>query len=64
MNKPSGKKRRTADWRLIVEMIEESMAVSVKKGPHPLTPGCNCIACINMRKRILQGPPRPWHYRL
>jgi hypothetical protein len=64
MNDFSRKNRRNADWHLIVEMIEESMALSVKRGPHPLTPGCNCIVCINMRKRILQGPPQPWRYRL
>jgi hypothetical protein len=58
------KDRWLADWKMIAEMIEASMALSVKKGPHPLTPGCNCIACINKRKRILQGPPKPWQYRL
>jgi len=64
MEKTSGKNRRDADCALIMEMIEESMALSVKKGPHPLTQGCNCIACINKRKDILKGPPRPWRYRL
>lgn len=64
MDKPLSKKTRTADRTLIFEMIEESMALSVRKGPHSLTPGCNCIACINKRKRILDGPARPWRYRL
>jgi hypothetical protein len=64
MDKTSGKKRRDADWAMIVEMMEASMALSGKKGPHPLTPGCNCIVCINKRKDILKGPPRPWQYRL
>jgi hypothetical protein len=58
------KERWLADWKMIAEMIEESMALSVKKGPHPLTPGCNCIACINQRKRTLQGALKPWKYRL
>jgi hypothetical protein len=62
MDRPSIQKRRTADWALIVEMIEESMALSVKKGVHPLTPGCNCIACINKRKRILMGSQKKWRY--
>jgi hypothetical protein len=64
MNEISAKKHRTADWHLIVEIIEESMALSVKKGTHPLTPGCNCIVCLNKRKRILDGPARPWWYQL
>jgi hypothetical protein len=64
MDNDSGKERRIADWRLVVEMIEESMALSVKKGPHPQTPGCNCITCINKRKRILNGSPRQWRYQL
>jgi hypothetical protein len=58
------KDRRMADWQMIVEMIEASMALSVQKGPHPQTPGCNCIACINKRKRILHGRPQLWKYRL
>jgi hypothetical protein len=60
----SEKERRIADWALIVEMIDASMALSVTKGPHPLTPGCNCIVCINKRKRILKGSLNPWQYRL
>ena len=60
----SEKERRDADWRLIVEMIDESMALSKKKGHHPLTPGSNCIACLNNRKRILKGSPQPWRYWL
>lgn len=64
MHSPLIKKRRTADWALIVEMIEESMALSVKKGSHPLTPGCNCITCINKRKRILQGAGQSCRYYL
>ena len=50
--------------RLIMEMINESIRLSVEKGPHPMIPGCNCIACINSRKRILAGPPKPCRYRL
>lgn len=58
------KERRLADWQMIVEMIEECMALSWEKGAHPQTPGCNCIVCVNKRKRILSGPCRPWRYRL
>ena len=60
----SEKERRNADWALIVEMIEEGMALALEKGIHPLTPGCNCIACVNKRKRILNGSPQLWRYRL
>jgi len=50
--------------QLIVEMIEASMKLAADKGEHPLTPGGSCIACATKRKRILQGPPKPWRYRL
>jgi hypothetical protein len=64
MDHKSKKDHRIADWQMIAEMIEASMALSAEKGLHPLTPGCNCIACVNKRKRILQGPQKPWRYRL
>jgi len=41
MDDASNKRRSTTDFALIVEMIEESMALSVKKGSHPLTAGCS-----------------------
>ena len=50
--------------QLIIEMIEASMKLAADKGAHPLTPGCSCIACVNKRKRILQGHPKPWRYTL
>jgi hypothetical protein len=56
--------RRVAERRMIYEMIEASMALSLKKGAHPLTRGCNCIACANKRKLRLSGPIREWQYRL
>lgn len=40
------------DRRLIMEMIDASWELAEKKGFHALEPGCNCIACINKRKRI------------
>lgn len=57
-------KRRMADWRMIVEMIDAAMQLAYDKGPHPLEAGCNCIACVNKRKQVLAGPPKPWRYRL
>ena len=50
--------------RMIVEMIDYSMALSVRKGKHALTRGCNCIACVDKRKRILRGESSNWRYRL
>ena len=40
--------------KMIVEMIDASFKLAEKLGRHPLTKGCNCIACIHKRKRILQ----------
>lgn len=56
--------RQAAERRMIYEMIEASVALSLSKGPHPLTKGCRCIACANKRKRTMAGPPREWKYRL
>jgi hypothetical protein len=56
--------RQSNDRRIIFEMIEASIELALKKGVHPLTRGCNCITCVNQRKRILAGPPQPWRYHL
>lgn len=60
----SQNERIRSQRRLIIEMIEASMQLAMEKGPHPMTPGCSCIACVNKRKRKLSGPPEPWRYRL
>ena len=60
----SQNERIRSQRRLIIEMIEASMQLAMEKGPHSLTPGCSCIACINKRKRKLYGPPKPWRYYL
>jgi len=60
----SQNERIRSQRRLIIEMIEASMRLALEKGPHPLTSGCNCIACVNKRKRKLSGPPKPWRHRL
>ncbi|MGM0453645.1 MAG: hypothetical protein ACQERN_10825 [Thermodesulfobacteriota bacterium] len=64
MDVHSRKKRIDADRAMILEMIEAAMELSRKKGAHSLTPGCNCIVCVNKRKQILYGAPKPWRYRL
>jgi len=42
-------KRRTAQRRMIFEMIEASIRLSLEKGPHHLKKGCSCIVCIKAR---------------
>lgn len=64
MSDQNQKKYVLQQRRLIAEMIEASMRLAMEKGPHPLTPGCNCIACVNKRKRKLSDPPKPWRYYL
>lgn len=49
---------------MIMEMIEASMEKAREKGPHPLTPGCNCMACVIAKKRILHPGSGPWPHRL
>ncbi len=58
------KERIRKHRELIIEMIDASMQKAGEKGPHPLTPGCRCIVCVNRRKRSLKGPDRKWRYRL
>ena len=50
--------------KMILEMIDASWELAQKKGPHPLQSGCNCIACINKRKRLIAGGEKNWKYRL
>lgn len=53
-----------AKQRIINERIDASIELSYKLGKHPLTQGCNCIVCVNRRKRLLKGPDREWKYTL
>jgi hypothetical protein len=57
-------KRHMIERRMILEMIEAGMALSLEKGPHNLQKGCSCIVCVNTRKQILNGPVREWKYTL
>ncbi|MBI9085587.1 MAG: hypothetical protein JEZ11_18460 [Desulfobacterales bacterium] len=56
--------RMVAERRMIYEMIEASMALAKKKGTHPITAGCSCIACANRRKALIYGSPAEWKHRL
>ena len=57
-------KRLLAKRRMIYEMMEASMALSLEKGPHPLEKGCSCVVCANRRKQILNGPEKEWKFKL
>lgn len=50
--------------RMIAEMIDASFRLSEKLGRHPLSKGCNCINCVNQRKRLLKAPAKDWKYKL
>jgi hypothetical protein len=43
---------------IILEMIEASWSLAERLGEHPLRRGCNCISCVNRRKRMLDD--RKW----
>jgi len=58
------KHEQKAARRMIIEMIEASMALSVQKGKHPLTKGCHCIVCADRRKRIIKNTNINWRYSL
>ena len=55
---------RKEELRMIVEMIEASMALAAKKGKHPLINGCSCIVCAEKRKQMIRGPEPEWKYFL
>lgn len=48
----------------IFKMIEASCELAIQKGRHELEKGCNCIACVNKRKRILYDSTQKWKFRL
>ena len=56
--------RYPAQRRMVIEMINAAFRMAEKLGRHPLTKGCNCIACVNKRKRILKTPKTDWKFNL
>ena len=42
------------DRKAIFEIIDKSWEKAQKKGLHPLERGCNCIVCVNKRKRLVE----------
>lgn len=61
---PEVERKQLEARRLIIEMIDAAMDLAEEKGPHPLLPGCNCIACVGKRRQLLRGESRPWKYTL
>lgn len=49
---------------MIFEMIEASFELAAKKGAHPLERGCNCIVCVNKRKRLFEKTEKSWKFRI
>lgn len=49
---------------MILEMIESSWSLAERLGEHPLRGGCNCISCVNRRKRMLDDRKWEWKFEL
>ncbi|MBW1909678.1 MAG: hypothetical protein JRJ11_09095 [Deltaproteobacteria bacterium] len=50
--------------KMILEMINASWELAECQGKHPLKSGCNCIACVNKRKRLLEKSENEWKFKL
>ena len=50
--------------KMILEMINASWELAERLGKHPLKSGCNCIACVNRRKRMLDERNVEWKFEL
>lgn len=48
----------------IIEMIDASWERAQLLGEHPVKTGCNCISCVNKRKRILKKQKVKWKFNL
>jgi len=49
---------------MIFEMIDAACELAAKKGKHPLENGCNCISCVNKRKRLFEKPEKNWKFSM
>jgi len=61
------KKSRAAikeERKTTLKMIDVSRELAERLGEHKLKPGCNCIACVNKRKRILDKQYKEWKFEL
>ena len=61
---PEEEKKQLESRRIIIEMIDAAVGLAEEKGPHPLEPGCSCIACATIRKRLVKGENAPWKHIL
>ncbi len=52
------------DRKMILEMIAASWELAERLGKHPLTRGCNCISCVNKRKRVLGERNGEWKFEI
>ena len=55
---------KRSERMMIFEMIDASFELAEKKGAHPLEKGCNCIVCVNKRKRLIEKPGKNWKFRM
>jgi hypothetical protein len=56
-------KTKRSERMAIFEMIDAACELAARKGAHPLQNDCNCIACVNKRKRLLEKP-KNWKFRI
>ena len=52
------------DRKMIFELMDMSWKIAEKKGMHPLERGCNCIICVNKRKRIVNNGKNIWKHEI
>ena len=50
--------------KMILEMINASWDLAEQLGKHPVTAGCNCIACVNRRKQLIDQSTEVWKFEL
>ncbi|MBW1716788.1 MAG: hypothetical protein JRJ77_13340 [Deltaproteobacteria bacterium] len=50
--------------KIILEMINASCELAERLGEHLLKSGCNCLVCVNRRKRMLDERNVEWKFRL
>jgi hypothetical protein len=50
--------------KMILEMINASWGLAERLGEHPLKNGCNCLACVTKRKRIVDERNVEWKFEL
>ncbi len=48
----------------VYAIIDNSCTLAFRKGPHPLTPDCQCLACMTKRKKILYPLQSEWKYTI